>query len=316
MRLKAWIPSTVLACALAIGCGSGDGTTSGQPNGGGSDADGGAVDQSSPPDLGKKLPGPCSTTLIVGEKSSPDYMRYKYDSKGRKVDEHTWADADKHTFTHTWTWNAAGQLAAEKYETSGPEPNFDYQMSYAGDGKLNKKTGSTSSYVEVDCIYEYGAKGGKLSLEQCSRTWELKDDEGEVTGTDSDKYLVLYTHGDTLITEEYGRLNFSSPDKTVWKSFDSKGRLVKLEFDYSTRGYAEERTIYTWDEADNLLTEVWDFNADDTPEATTTHHYDKYGNRLRTVVTHTSTLLASTIDPKKLESEPHELIHVFDCSGK
>lgn len=303
-----------LVCVLACGCGteSSAGTPSTSDAGG---VDAGGADQSSVPDLGKKLPGPCAITLVIGAKEIPDYVRYKYDSKGRRVDAHTWADAKKHTFTHTWSWDGKGRLAAEQFETSGPEPNIDFQFAYSADGKLSKKTGSMSGYKELECIYEFTAAGGKVSLEQCTRTWEVFDDEGDVIDTQSDKYLVAYSYGDKFLTEEYMQLNASSPDKTVWKSFDDKGRLIKMEVDYSTRGYAEERTSYTWDEQDNLLTEVFDADADGTGESTMAHGYDTYGNLRSSKFSHGDGFPADTTDPLELKATPYELVAVYTCTA-
>ena len=108
---------------------------------------------------------------------------------------------------------------------------------------------------------------------------------------------MSYTYGDKLITEVHGPLNFSSPDKTIWKTLDDLGRLIEVEIDFSTSGYAQERTTYTWSDAGDLLEEIWDGDANDTADATMTHHYDKYGNRLRSVLTHGADFPADTTDP-------------------
>ncbi len=310
-----WI--CMLACLAWSGCagdaGNSAGTKSDAPDAGGNTGDGGGQADVAAVDLGKKYPGPCSTTLIYNGKTFPDYARYKYDNKGRKVDEHTWADADKHTWKHTWSYNSKGQVVAEFFETSGAAPNFDYKMTYSGDGKLTNKKGSTSSYKEMDCIYEYGAAGGKMSLEVCTRTWELFNDDREVTGTETDKYMISYTHGTYMITEEYGPLHFSSPDKTIWRTLDDKGRVIKMEIDWSTRGYAEERTLYTWDDNGNLVKEAWDSDADDKPESELIHTWDSYGNLLRSKFTHGEKFPAANTDPKDPKSKPHELIQVYEC---
>jgi len=263
--------------------------------------------------LAKKHPGPCATTLVTGGKTYADYIRHKYDAKGRKVDDHTWADAGKYTFTHTWSWDAKDRLAAEKFDTTSNAPNVDYKFSYDATGKLIKKQGSTSSFVGMLCVYEYNATGGKLSLEHCQRTWELFDDEGEVTGTQSDAYIVEYTHGNKSMTEEHLLLNSSSPDKTVWRTFDDQGRLIKLDIDWSTGGIPEESTVYTWGADGNLAKEEKDFDVDGSPEWTLSHSYDFYGNPLLSVFSHGADFPAATADPLDIQAKPYELHYHYDC---
>lgn len=317
-RLSAVLVHTLLMGALAVagalaGCSGDGGTTAGTK----SDPDGGASAEVA--DDGwfkptKKVAGPCSTAFINGKgKVYEDYLRYEYDNKGRKTKAFTWEDVKKHTFTHTWSWDAKGLLAAETFETSGPEPNFDVTYQRDAAGRVTKKAGTMSGYTSIDCVYEYKAVGEKLSLEMCARTWETKDQEGNVTGTDSDKYLVVYTHGPNMITEEHGPLNMSSPDKTIWKHFDGQGHLLKVEVDYSTRGYAEESTHYTYDAAGMLATVRWDQQADGAFESTETHSWDAHGNPTRVDFTQAPTFPASTWDPAELKSTPHGLRHRYEC---
>ena len=315
MKWTGWCAVAGLVGLLVPGCGAQE--SAGTPTT--TDAGGDAkvvADQSSGPDLGKKLAGPCSTTLVIGGKAVADYIRTKYDSKGRKVDEHTWADASKHTYTHTWAWDTKGQLAAEKFDTTGAAPNVDFKFVYDSKGRLSKKTGSMTGYKTVDCMYEYNAAGGKLSFEQCTRGWDILDEDDNVIDAKEDKYTVSYSHGVDLITEEHMLLNDSSPDKTVWKYLDAKGRLIKLEIDYSTRGYAEERTTYTWDDGDHLLTEAFDTDADDTVETTSTHSYDSYGNWLGSKFSYSAGVPALTTDLLALKATSHELVGVYACSDK
>ncbi|MCO4762366.1 MAG: hypothetical protein KC502_12725 [Myxococcales bacterium] len=235
--------------------------------------------------LGKTLPGPCSTTQTSATgKIYKKILEYKWDAKGKPLEEKsgpTASDIGADTYTKKWTWNPDGTLANEFFETSGPEPNYDWTYTYDAKARKATRKGTQTGYGTEDCKYEYEASSKDYNL-LCNFEYEEKDDEGNVTGTVKGTYSVQYIFGMGQITERHTDGKGGTPSQ-VTQRFDKDGNLIAIELDSTLRGYPEHVTAFKYNDKGQMVERTVDSDADGNPELSTKFTFDEWGNKLKAV---------------------------------
>lgn len=286
-----------IALLLAAGCSSEDGAGAGK-------ADSGATTK---PKTTVKHAGPCTTTYITSKgQEHAKYIARIYDNDGRLTQEKTADFAEKLDalrWTHTWTYGQTGNVLHEKFETSDTDaPNFEWAYGYDAKGNRTTQKGAVSGWDRASCTLEYYAKEGKLSGRLCDWERDQYDDEGVLTGTQKGKHIISYSYGPTQLAEEWLEDGASSPDKVVTKALDDKGRIIKIETDWSLRGYAEHSIVHTYDEAGNLVKTTTDTNGDGTVNQIVTRTWDSVANELTVA-----------FDPDADGKPSYSWKHNYDC---
>lgn len=267
-----------VACALA-GCGGDDGGGTG----GSENADStGSTDVFAAPAV--KLPGPCTTDYADAKgKITHHYVIYKYDAKGRLTETWTQPVAETlqtATWKHTWQYDASGRATVESYRTTRSEPDFDWAYTYDAAGRRIAQKGFESPWNRAACKFEYLDPKKRLTARICD--WEVDhyDDDQVFQYTQKSRHYIVYTYGEKQLTEEYSNEGATAPDTVITRIYDDQGRVIRVESDWSKRGYSEHTVTHKYDAKGNLTVTEIDDGGDEKINSRTVRKYDSVGNEL------------------------------------
>lgn len=209
-----------------------------------------------------------------GRDGSVDITRtYSYDAQGRVSSESATNPAGQVVARSTFTYDENGRKLNEQHDTNGDgNPDKVTTFFYDANGVLTRLESSKSVGGAVDSVvnYSYDASG-KLKETQ------TRNASGTVIATSK------YTDG--ILTQNQGYFNNDNVLDTMTHTYDS-GRLISTTFDFGSDGSKDEVVAYTYDDNDNVVSQV--HTRGDQIFLNITHTYDDNGNPVTSHFTHPS----------------------------
>jgi hypothetical protein len=281
---------------LMATCDTDEGTTVSPDDGGPIDSVGYA-DTHTDTDTDSDGPVACRVTSASGVRTSDGsalfFYAYSYDANGLLVEmarDGGTIDGSIDALTR-YTHNAAGQLLTEAFD-DGNDGSVDARKSWTYDamGQLMTLESDLAADGTVESTYTYTYDAmGWLVVERFSTTlgspgWEdsmsydlaklvRRDRDIGIDGTTDEQTDYDYDPTGVAVLEATTDSDDGSPIRRVTRTTDGDGNiLTRLGEDFVSG--TSLLTIYTYDEAGNVLTAERDPGADGTPTLLTTYTWD------------------------------------------
>jgi hypothetical protein len=166
---------------------------------------------------------------------------------------------------HIIVYDKSGNISSENTETPTVKGYFTTKYRYDANRRLSKKEISSGGKILTTYIYSYDENGnvGKTEIRK-KPGYDIHDEDFEYK-YDGKNRLTEEIHHDGA---KYNRIVYQYNDKD----------LIIRRVEYNERGGITYETDYTYDELDNLSTEISAYRGNTTFNYSYLYEYDEQGN--------------------------------------
>jgi hypothetical protein len=191
--------------------------------------------------------------------------KFSFDRNCRKTTELTTDVGGEIKNKHVVTYDKLGNIISENKETPTVAGYFTTKYRYDNNKRLEKKEVSSSGRIFSTYIYHYDDNGnvGKMEIKK-KPGYDINDEEFEYK-YDEQNRLVEEIHRDGT---KFNRIVYV---------YNDKNQLIRRA-EHNERGGITYETDYTYDELDNLSSEISAYRGNRTFSYSYVYEYDDQGN--------------------------------------
>jgi YD repeat-containing protein len=190
---------------------------------------------------------------------------FSFNRNCQKIEEITTDIEGEIVNQHIIQYDKSGNIISENKEAPKVKGYFNTKYRYSANKRLSKKEITSEGKLIATHIYHYDADGNVDNKEiKKIKSYDLNDEKFEYKYDDKNR-LIEEIHHDG---KRYARIEYK---------YNDKDQLIR-RVEYNERGGIVYESDYTYDELDNLSTEVSAYRGNNTFNYSYLYEYDDKGN--------------------------------------